>query len=83
MDCRRFSEKLADAALEPGELRDAGLAAHLEICAACRQELEAQRRLAQAMDLGLSAAVSAEPSPSFAAAVRVRLEAEPAPRGSW
>ena len=83
MDCRRFSEKLADAAIQPGELRDTGMAAHLETCAACRQELEAQRRLAQAMDLGLAAAVSAEPSPSFAAGVRARLEAEPAPRGSW
>jgi len=83
MDCRRFSQKLADAALEPGELRDAGLAAHLEICAACRQELEAQRRLAQAMALGLAAAVSAEPPPSFAAGVRARLASEPTPLTSW
>ena len=79
MGCRRFSEKLADAALEPGELRDAGLAAHLETCATCQREFEAQRRLAQAMDLGLSAAVSAEPSPSFAAGVRARLASEPTP----
>ena len=83
MDCRRFSEKLAEAALQPGELRDAGLAAHLSSCASCRREFEAQRRLAQPMDLGLAASVSAEPSPAFAAGVRVRLADEPAPRPSW
>ena len=83
MDCRRFSEKLADAALEPGKVRNVGLAAHLETCATCQRELEAQRRLAQAVDLGLTAAVSAEPSPAFATGVRARLAAEPAPRGSW
>ena len=83
MDCRRFSEKLADAALEPGDVLDAGLAAHLTTCAVCRLELEAQRRLAQAMDIGLTASVSANPSPAFAAAVRARLAEESAPRASW
>jgi len=83
MDCRRFSEKLAEAALEPGDVRDAGLAAHLTTCAVCRLDLEAQRRLAQAMDIGLTASVSVSPSPAFAAGVRARLAEEPAPRASW
>lgn len=83
MDCRRFSEKLVDAALEPGDVRDAGLAAHLEACADCQREFAAQRRLAQAIDRGLAAAVSAEPSPAFAAGVRARLAEESAPRASW
>jgi len=83
MDCRRFSEKLADAALEPGDVRDAGLAAHLTICASCRREFEAQRRLAQAMDIALTASVSVSPSPAFAAGVRARLAEESAPRASW
>ena len=82
MDCRRFTEKLTDAALQPGEPLDAGLARHLSSCAACRREFETQQRLARAMDIGLVAAVSAEPSPSFAAGIRVRLAEEPAPRPS-
>jgi len=83
MGCRRFSEKLAEAALEPGAVRDAALAAHLTACAACRQEFEARRRLAQAVDIGLKAAVSESPSPAFAAGVRARLAEESAPRASW
>jgi hypothetical protein len=84
MACQQFAEDLIDAAL--GSLdarRETELRAHLAACPACRQHLEAQQRLAMAMDRGLAASVAAEPSLEFAARVRQRIAAEPVPSRRW
>lgn len=94
MDCERYKTSLADAAAElsgvAGGAREAlspacaaEMRVHLESCAACRQELEAQRRLLAAIERGLAANLGQEPSPEFAVRVRQRLAEERLPARAW
>jgi hypothetical protein len=82
MSCADFKERLLDLALD-AERGDAALAEHLETCAACCAELEAQRRVVAAMDRALAEDVSDEPSPAFVAQVRRRIEESSASRAWW
>ncbi|HWQ03294.1 MAG TPA: hypothetical protein VNL38_02335, partial [Candidatus Nitrosotenuis sp.] len=73
MSCAEYKDRLLDFALDAAR-EDAALLAHLKSCAACREELEAQRRIASAMDRALAEEVAAEPSPEFPARVRRQIE---------
>jgi hypothetical protein len=70
MSCERFKTRLVDFALGA---EDVELRAHLDACAPCRAELEAQRALLASIDRGLASLVSEEPSGDFAAHVRHRI----------
>jgi hypothetical protein len=84
MACERHHEALIELALGAHKLRlESELSEHLESCAACRRDLDAQRRLAAAINLGVAASVAAEPSPEFAARIRQRIASEPAPVPAW
>ena len=80
MDCER-ARKLMPLVLGPGDVRDAtrdGVLAHAEACAACRAELEAYRRAADAL-----ATVRGVPEPpggwaGIWAGVAERMEPAPA-----
>lgn len=80
MDCETYHGWMTEAALgalDPA--REARLRAHLEACAACGEEFRRAQTLAQAIELGVAASVSAEPSPILLARVRAQIAAEPAP----
>lgn len=65
--------------LLPPEERSA-LEAHLEVCAGCRLEQDAQRRLARLTDRWVSHAIdAADPGEEWTAQVLSRLETHPAP----
>jgi hypothetical protein len=64
-------------------LPDPDLAAHLETCAACRAELEAQRALFGAIDQGVADLVAGSPPEDFAAHVRQRIAQEAIKPRSW
>lgn len=84
MACERYHETLIEVALGVRQLHaERELSAHLEYCADCRRDLDAQRRLAAAIDLGVAASVAAEPSPEFVARIRQRIASEPAPAPAW
>jgi len=85
MGCKRFENDLVDAALEElSPRRSERLRAHLAGCEACREALEEQRRLAQAIDHSLTESLECEPSPEFAARVRRRIaQPDAAARGWW
>lgn len=84
MGCKPYQEILTDAALGALESsREAELAAHLARCEACRVALDRERRLLAAINLGIEASVSAEPSPEFLARVRRRFEEERLPMRMW
>jgi hypothetical protein len=84
MACDRHHEALIEVALGARELHPGSeLSAHLAGCTNCRSELDAQRRLAAAIDSGVAASVDAEPSPAFAARVHQRIAAETAPAPAW
>jgi hypothetical protein len=84
MACEQYHEALIEVALGARELHPGSeLSAHLERCAACRGEMDAQRRLAAAIDLGVAAKVAAEPSPEFAERIRQRISCESAPAPAW
>lgn len=84
MACQRYQESLIDLALGALEgAREKELRTHLENCAACREQFVEQQHLAAAIDRGIAASVSAEPSPEFTARIRQRIAAEPGPVASW
>jgi hypothetical protein len=86
MSCQGYKDAIADAAFAlPGEEARLApeVATHLSECAACRDELEAQRALAAAIDRGVAASVSGAPSPGFAARVRARVAEETASPQRW
>jgi anti-sigma factor RsiW len=85
MGCKRFKNDLVDAALEElSPSRSERFRAHLAGCEACREALEEQRRLAQAIDRSLAESLACEPSPEFAARVRQRIaQPDAAARGWW
>ncbi len=84
MDCKRFENDLVDAALkELSPRRSERLRAHLVGCEACREALEEQRRLAQAIDRSLAESLACEPSPEFAARVRRRIAQPDAAVSGW
>jgi hypothetical protein len=87
MNCTRYRRWVKRAALSSlGASRQARLDAHLSECAECRGLLGTERRLAEAINLGLTASVSGSPSPDFTARIRIRLaeESERAqPRLAW
>lgn len=78
MICERFKTRLADFALGAD---DSEFRAHLDGCASCRAELDAQRALLASIDRGVASLVKEEPSGNFAAHVRRRIaESAAAPR---
>ncbi len=84
MDCKGFENDLVDAALEGlSARRSERLRTHLAGCEACREALEEQRRLAQAIDRSLAESLEGEPSPEFAARVRQRIAQPDAAAGGW
>jgi hypothetical protein len=87
MNCTRYRKWVKRAALSSlGASRQAKLDAHLSECAECRGLLGTEQRLAEAINLGLTASVSGLPSQDFTARIRIRLaeESERAqPRLAW
>jgi anti-sigma factor RsiW len=92
MACLDYKNQLTDAALAllaPGEgasQNDSGLRAHLDACADCAAEFARTRLLLSAIDRGVAASVSPEPSPEMMARLRRRIAEEPAPHfwtGTW
>lgn len=83
MLCERYQEWMIPAAfggLAPERGRE--LQAHVAVCAPCRAELERVKALTGAIDRGVAASVSAQPSPDLASRVRARIAGSPAP-ASW
>lgn len=86
MDCERYENLIADAAL--GSLdasRESGLGNHLASCARCRAEFERERRLFGAIDRKMVETLAVEPSPDFVARIRLNIaqaEIPPASLGS-
>jgi hypothetical protein len=70
MSCERFRTRLVDFALGA---EDVEFGAHLDACASCRAELDAQRSLLASIDRGLASMVAGEPAGDFAAHVRRRI----------
>lgn len=87
MTCQRYQKWVERAALSLlGASRQAKLDAHLSECPECRGLLGTEQRLANAINLGLTASVSGLPSPDFTARVRIRLAEESGraqPRLAW
>jgi hypothetical protein len=83
MLCERYREWMIPAALGglPPE-RGRELQAHVAVCVPCRAEFERVKALTGAIDRGITASVSAQPSPDLAARVRARIAGSPAP-SSW
>ncbi len=89
MICEKHSGRMADwttdAAL--GQLRpaqEAELLAHVGECDACREAYRHAREVAAAVDRGVEALVSGEPSPYFTTRLRARVAAERVtPRSNW
>jgi hypothetical protein len=83
MLCERYQEWMIPAALgglSPERGRE--LRAHVEVCVQCRAEFERVKALTGAIDRGVAASVSVQPSPDLAARVRARIAESPAP-ASW
>lgn len=80
MNCKRYKAWMADAATD-GLLsrRRAEFEAHVGVCSACREEFARVGALVEAIDRGVAAQASIEPSPDFVARVRQRIAAEAAP----
>lgn len=78
MACERFEEALIEEAIAPGS--DARLAAHLAVCADCREELARQGELQARITSGVAAMVADGPSLGLLTRVRHQVEAERAPR---
>jgi hypothetical protein len=79
MACRGYEARLMDEAAATAT--DAELAAHLESCAACREELAAQRALQERISSGIAQMTNVNPSPAVLARVRKQIAAESEPRG--
>jgi putative zinc finger protein len=69
MACERYREALTDFAA--GGLLPAELEAHLETCAACREELALSRRALETVDADLRQLAAVEPSRDLAARIRL------------
>jgi hypothetical protein len=75
--CDRYQKWIRAEALNSLDpSRQATLDAHLAQCAGCRESLEVEKRLLGAINQGLEASVTGEPSPDFLARLRFRLTAE-------
>jgi len=61
-------------------VQHAEFASHARRCASCRESLDEARALLDAIDGGVKALVSTEPSPHFEAKLRARLAVEKSPR---
>jgi hypothetical protein len=84
MGCERHEEDLIALAFDALEApRKRELRAHLEMCASCRARFDEQQRLAETIDRGVAASVTASPSPGFLARVRERIAAEHIPPAPW
>lgn len=87
MNCKRYQDTIREAALGTlSAARSMELNAHLVGCARCRSEFEREQRLIAAVNRGLAASVSGQPSPELAARVRMRLavgEERTARRTPW
>jgi predicted anti-sigma-YlaC factor YlaD len=84
MGCERHEEDLIALAFDALEApRKRELRSHLDVCASCRVRFDEQQRLAETIDRGVAASVSASPSPEFLGRVREHIAAEPAPRAPW
>jgi hypothetical protein len=80
MSCERFKTRLVDFALGA---EDVELRAHLDACASCRAELEAQRALLASIDRGLASMVAGVPAGDFAAQVRQRIAQQGVAPRQW
>jgi hypothetical protein len=80
MSCERFEDERIDVAA--GAAPSPALAAHLQVCPACRARIEEQRRRLDEVDRVLKTGLGAEPSPDLTARVHVRLR-ETADRRAW
>jgi hypothetical protein len=82
MSCKRFSAAIAAQAA--GAEIDGAAARHVSGCAACRERLEAQRRLLAELDAEIGRTLSIGASPDFVArAAAAALEAERTPARRW
>lgn len=78
MNCKRYRKQICGLVLaEPEQqtaARNSDLRRHLEICAACREEFERERRLAGRIESTLGASLAAKPSPRIVAQVRQQID---------
>jgi hypothetical protein len=81
MACEKYSSSIIDAALGAlPPVQHGEFASHARRCASCRESLDEARALLDAIDGGVKALVSTEPSPHFEAKLRARLAVEKSPR---
>ena len=86
MDCRTYQNALRDLAAETiSPAREAGVRAHLETCADCRDTLAAEKMLFQTVDAALKEEINTAVPAGFATRIRAaaRREADRAPAFSW
>ena len=86
MDCRTHENDLKDLAAEPISLaRDAGVRAHLETCAGCREKLVAEKKLLEMVDAALKEEINTAAPAGFSGRIRTaaRREAERPQGFSW
>jgi len=84
MNCEPCRSWIAAAAAdELPESRSAEFAEHVRECSPCREELWRVRVLLEAIDRGVVAAVSAEPSPDLIFRVRQRITETARRRSMW
>lgn len=77
MNCRALENDLKDLAAETlPQRREAALRAHLEVCAACRQALTAERAVYDSLDAALHNQVNAEVPAHLGLQIRIAGEAE-------
>jgi hypothetical protein len=85
--CDRYRKWIRAEALNSlGPSQQATFRAHLAQCAGCRESLEIEKRLLGAINRGIEASVTGEPSPDFLARLESRLAAESElvrPRAAW
>jgi hypothetical protein len=74
MSCERFRESITDHAC--GAAIDTSAAAHLAVCAACREVFEEHRQLLAGVDADLRTALSLTASPDFSSRVSTRVRAD-------
>jgi hypothetical protein len=84
MACERYREALTD--LAAGCPAEPELTAHLEACAACREEIALARRALEAVDADLRQLAACEPSRELAARIRMAAAEDaggPIRRSAW
>lgn len=83
-NCEKIRERMPDAVVDALSGRiHAAFDAHVADCAACAKEFQRVRTLSQAIDRGLSAGLSVEPSPQLISNVRRQIAAQPHRAMSW